>query len=398
MVIAARIRPLFILVLAICATMPACASAQLTLTSFSDGVTMSKSDLASFATQLRSGCVRKPGAVKALTLSAALADLNAQLARNSSAKARRAFASSSAARTAANAGTAVFGALADSRPWAAVDAALRMQALDPKDADPLISLAGLADSQRLPQDALAFLTAAAKLPAKASAPMGISVKAVAANNKGLALLLLGAPKQAIPYLQSAAKTAPELAEARLNLDAAQQCNYVLLPGGSRPSQPPVIADPPLARDTQSIDWTTDDNGDPVPVASSYLDLSQTEDWTPVTFQFPDNPQMGGQSQDYFTALKSQIENQIVTNSTKEGQLGAQVRNPESRNPAAPQRRLGGAQHRCLAATAALALRELRFAARRAWGGHQHRHGRRERWQPRPVAADVRRATAVRQRA
>ncbi len=98
----------------------------------------------------------------------------------------------------------------------------------------------------------------------------------------------------------------------------------------------MIADPPLARDSQPTDWTTDD-GDPVPVASSYLDLSQTEDWTPVTFQFPDNPQIGGQSQDYFTTLKSELENQEVTNSTKEGQLTPQVHDP---NNATQQRRSG----------------------------------------------------------
>ncbi len=220
-------------VVALAMAIPGGASGQLVLRSFSDGATMSKSDLSDLASQLRSGCTRKPVAVKARTLTAALADLTRQLNGSSSAKARKAFAASAAARSVVNAGTAVFGALADSRPWAAIDAALRMQALDPKDADPLISLAGLADAQNLPQDALALLSAAAKLPAKAKAPMGISVQAVASNNRGLAVLLLGHPKQAISLLQSAFHTAPDLAEARLNLDAAQQCSWLLLPGASR---------------------------------------------------------------------------------------------------------------------------------------------------------------------
>jgi len=313
-------------VLAVGVVVPGAAGAPLLLHSFSDGVSVSKSDLTDLATQLRSGCTRKSTAVKSLSLATALANVQAALNRNSTSKARSEFAAGADAKTAASAASAVFGAVGAGKPWAAIDAALRVQKLDPSDASPLISLAGLVAAQDMPQEPLAFLNAAAKLKPKAGSPMGIDVQAVAANDRGLALLLLGHPKQAIGYLQTAERKAPLLSEARVNLDAAQQCNWVLLSGGSR-GQPPVIADPPFWREDQSSDWTTDDHGDPIPVASSIFDLSQTADWTPVAIQFPQNPQQGQAMQDYTTALKSQIENQIITNSIKEGQLGAQVHDP-----------------------------------------------------------------------
>ncbi len=59
----------------------------------------------------------------------------------------------------------------------------------------------------------------------------------------------------------------------MNLDAAKQCNWVLLPGGSR-GNPPVIADPPFWRQHQSGYATTDEEGSPVQVASKIFDLSQ----------------------------------------------------------------------------------------------------------------------------
>ncbi|MGZ4264195.1 MAG: hypothetical protein ACXVS6_08745 [Solirubrobacteraceae bacterium] len=113
---------------------------------------------------------------------------------------------------------------------------------------------------------------------------------------------MGRPKQASAYLQTAQRKAPELSEARINLDAAQQCNWALLPGGSR-GNPPVIADPPFWREDQSGDWTTDADGNPVQVASSVFDLSQTANWTPVAIKFPTTPQEGGAMQDYVTGLE-----------------------------------------------------------------------------------------------
>ena len=286
---------------------PASASAQLVLRSFGDGSSASKSDLTALASQLRSGCTRKAVVINNIKLSTAFAHVEAQLKRNASAKALKAFARSSDARSAPKAASAVFGAVGDGKPWAAIDAALRVHQLDPRNAGPLISLAGLVTAQGMAQEGLAMLDAAGKLKTKGPAPMGIDYGAVASNNRGYALLLLGHPKQAIGYLRTAEQKAPLLSEARINLDAAQQCSWLLLPGGSR-GQPPVIADPPLARDQQSADWTTDADGNPVQVASSIFDLSHGTAWQPVNFTLPDSPAQGRAmfNADYYQSLWDQL--------------------------------------------------------------------------------------------
>ena len=313
-------------VVALAVVIPASASAQLVLRSFTDGASTSKSELTDLATELRSGCTRKVLAVKSMSLTTALAHIQSQLNRSSSAKARSAFARSKDAKTAANAASAVFGAIGDGKPWAAIDAGLRVQKLDGNDAGPLISLAGLVSTQGMPQEALALLSAATKRKSTAKSPMGIDMQAVASNNRGYALLLLGHPKQAIGYLQSAAKKAPLLSEARVNLDAAKQCNWVLLPGGSR-GNPPVIADPPFWRQDQSGDTTTDEEGDPVQVASKIFDLSQKRSYTPVNVLFPGSvPEAANmvKSDGYYTSLYTKVGNQGVTDSTQLNNLLSKV--------------------------------------------------------------------------
>ena len=229
----------------------------------------------------------------------------------------------------------IFGALGDGSAWGAIEAALRVQQLDPHDAGPLISLAGLVGPAGMPQEALALLDAAAKLPAQSPAPMGIDIRAVADNNRGLALLLLGYPRVAIGYFQRALQRAPELSEARVNLDAAQQCT-ILLPGGSTSGKPPVIADPPFWRDDGSQDVTTDGDGNPVQVASSFLNLSQGKSWTPVYIALPGSPLQAADMEDFYTSLQKRIEGDTVGNAQKEGQLLLKVHDPNSQT----QRRRG----------------------------------------------------------
>jgi hypothetical protein len=313
-------------VLALAAVVPASASAQMVLRSFSDGASTSTSELAELAGQFRSGCTKKAVAVKSMSLATALAHIQTQLRRNAGAKALSGFSRSADARSAVKAAGAVFGAIGDGAPWAAIDAALRVHQLDPRDADPLISLAGLVTAQGMPQEGLALLSAAGRLKAKSPAPMGIDVQAVADNNRGYALLLLGQPTQAATYLQTAATKAPLLSEARINLDAAQQCSWALGPGGGQ-GNPPVIADPPFWREDEASDWTTGASGEPVPVASDIFNLSQTREWTPVNIAIPETPQQGGQMKTYYTSLEGQIESDVIANSTKEANLSSQVYDP-----------------------------------------------------------------------
>ena len=238
----------------------------------------------------------------------------------------RSASASADARSVGGASNFVFGAIAAGQPWAAVDALLRVHQLGPRDAGVLISLAGLVTTLGMPQQGLALLGAAAKLPADKQTPMGIDYQAVALNNRGYALLELGYPGEAEGYLQSAEQRAPLLSEARDNLDAAQQCAWVMGGGGG---QPPVIADPPFWREDQPGDWTTDSDGDAVPVASSIFDLSQGVAWTPVHIELPDTPAQGEAmvKSHYYTALDNKIDKQASLNASKSASLIPKVRNP-----------------------------------------------------------------------
>jgi hypothetical protein len=161
------------------------------------------------------------------------------------------------------------------------------------------------------KEGLALLDAAAKLHTKGAAPMGISWNALALNNRGYALLVLGHPKQAKPFLVKAEQAEPLLSEARQNLDAADQCNWVMLPGGSR-GNPPVIADPPQPRHGEPKDMTTNSGGDPIPVASSFLDLSQGTEYQPVVIKIPDSPVQGSAMSDYYEKTIKAFNNEFLS--------------------------------------------------------------------------------------
>ncbi len=296
--------------------MPAAAS-QTRLYAWSDGVSTSKDDLLHQAEQVQSQCTKKPVAIQKMSLTKALSRIQAKLKKNESPIALRAFSKSADARKVGAAGGAAFGAVAAGKPWAAVNALLRVHTLDKRDAAPLIDLAGLVTAQGMAKEGLALLNAADKLHSKGAAPMGISWKALALNNRGYALLMLGHPKQAKPLLVKAEKAEPLLSEARQNLEAADQCTWAMLPGGSR-GNPPVIADPPFWREGQPKDMTTDRLGDPVAVASSFLDVSsQGTDWQPVVVRIPDTPEQGSaMAEDYYLDASNAINNEIIANATK----------------------------------------------------------------------------------
>ncbi|HKX54791.1 MAG TPA: tetratricopeptide repeat protein, partial [Xanthomonadales bacterium] len=89
---------------------------------------------------------------------------------------------------------------------------------DEDEASPLLSLAGLANSQGLPHVALALLEAADQAKVNAvDAPAGISKQATWLNNQGHALILLGEYEDAETVLQQALALSPEMSEAARNL-------------------------------------------------------------------------------------------------------------------------------------------------------------------------------------
>ena len=323
----------------------ATASANTSLFAISDGVTMSRTQLAAWTAQVRRNCPRKATPVKSMRLDAALAHVASQLRRNASAKALLGFARSKDARSAVRAANGIFAGVAEGKPWAAIAAALRVHQLAPRDAGPLISLAGLVSAQGMPQEALALLDAAKKLKTSGRGPMGISFQAIANNNRGYALLLLGNPTKAQSYLRSAESAAPDLSEARINLDAAQQCALVLLPGGGH-GNPPVIADPPFTRNNTPGDWTTDDQGNPVAITSDVYDLSEGTQWSPIDIALPENVQQAVAMYTYYSGVQDQLHSQSDADDARAQQLATQVKTPNlltAERQAAITKAIGDAQ-------------------------------------------------------
>lgn len=88
---------------------------------------------------------------------------------------------------------------------------------------PLVNAAGLLSSSGLPNEALAFLNAAATTGRPYGSPLGIDGEQLALNNRAHAHLMLGQWAQAEAILLGVVAAEPQLAEARTNLSRALLC-------------------------------------------------------------------------------------------------------------------------------------------------------------------------------
>ncbi len=169
--------------------------------------------------------------------------------------------------------------------WSAVANLLVAWELNEQDPTPLLSLAGLANSEHLPQVALALLEAASEAEiAPEDAPAGISKQAAWLNNQGHALLLLGEYEEAEVALQQALAASPELSEAARNLV------YVLLKQGredeARALMPRVafrLPGPP----NLVVPVAPEESNDPVPKDEPPPDEVKPEVWVKQPFLLED---------------------------------------------------------------------------------------------------------------
>jgi len=113
-------------------------------------------------------------------------------------------------------------ALSQNSPGLALAAMLRAHDLEPQDGGHLVSLAALANSSGMPNEALAFLDAADRLEYRDPA-MGIPVQSIAHNERGQALLMTGRPVAARTELSAALVQSPMLSEAARGLAAVEAC-------------------------------------------------------------------------------------------------------------------------------------------------------------------------------
>ncbi len=150
----------------------------------------------------------------------------------------------------------VVAAMGRGAPLAALAGLLRLHALRPRDPAPLVSAAAILTDQGLPQEALALLDGASRLKGRTRAGLGIGTRAIALDNRALALIELGRFDEAKPLLADAIRQAPMLSEARTNRSAIDRCRNrdpdVLVGDGGRhrsPGSAPAPEDdpPPVER-------------------------------------------------------------------------------------------------------------------------------------------------------
>ena len=156
------------------------------------------------------------------TLPAALASVHAFLAEQAP-NGQALFAATAAYNDATRAQQAAGGAITMGRPGAALAALVRAHELEPWQASHLVNAAAVASSVGLPSEALAMLDAAERLDDPDRPAMGIGRHAVALNNRGAALAMLGRLSEADRVLAAAAAAEPLLSEANTSRAATTLC-------------------------------------------------------------------------------------------------------------------------------------------------------------------------------
>jgi hypothetical protein len=273
-------------------------------------------------------------AMRQVSLDAALGAARRQVASDSHGGGLAAFSSSSAGRTEPEAIAAAAGAVAGGKPIAALAALLRAHSLKPGDPVPLIDAAPELSDAGLPADALAFLTAAQKLPAPKTDPFGIGWPAVIDANRGQALLVAHQYGAAETALQAAVKAAPLMTEADQNLGVAYDCQ------GNTPKSTKYLVAAVARQEFAGDDYFGQDGGDPFGQLdpADALDTSQGQQLTLETFQVPNSIAVGHAEYEFFNTYDQQ---QVTAGTQLNQQFGADdgrlTAKLESESPATRQR-------------------------------------------------------------
>lgn len=260
-------------------------------------------------------------APKAVSMSAATAvtHATAYLDRHSTRAARQAFAHSPAAATEHRALAAAADAQAAARPTAVLAALLRARRLAPHDPMPDISLAPVLTDLKLPNEALALLTAAAELAPPAHTPWSLPISALIATNRGYALLALRRWSAAAAVLSSAVNAAPLLGEAKLDLAEAELCT-------KKPKAAARMIFFGVRRSpTVAGDMVQGGDGTPAPTRAG-LDVTHGATIVLPTFAYPADMAEGSGMYDDFSTLTTDATHREISLDAQMSQLATQLYN------------------------------------------------------------------------
>jgi hypothetical protein len=230
------------------------------------------------------------------SLSRALATARGVLSSDSSrAKLAALLDSSSLARGRGD--TVGLAGLAKGKPGVALLGFLAAHQRDPSDPLPLLDAAVILSSLGHQLDALALLAGAERLAAP-GAQVGVSVRALIDNARGVALFRLGRLSQATEQFRVSSGLASSFSAPERNLAAALLCRghaqEAVTPYIDSTYTDPVQSEPPPSGSPSG--------GDELPNPNTALDLSQGIPGTLPTLKIPQTAEAGAASQPLFESL------------------------------------------------------------------------------------------------
>lgn len=328
-----RRRAALVAVVVLLGLAPAASAATRTF-AFSDTTPVAASAIQSEVTLIAGETCQLP-AVRAAhpSLASALSSAHHMLVAADGARALHRFATSPDARSYRRAMAAAAAAMLDNRPDAALLALLRAHALAPRDPRPLLDASVLLTSDQLPNQALALLGAAARLPLPARSPEGISRLAELDADRGYALIGLHQWHSATVALARAHRLAPLLTEAEHSLAVVDVCT------GHAASATPLLAaaarrDPFAAAQTvvDSVNHTS------VPQPSATYDLAEGQTPTLPQLTYPPDAPHGVSASPEFQALDQQLGAKAMADAQSVGHLN-QMLDTQRLTPLTRQRTL-----------------------------------------------------------
>jgi hypothetical protein len=308
-------RVALVAVIALLGLAPAASAATRTW-AFSDANPLAAASIQPEVATIRALTCQLPAVTRAnLALGPALASTSRMLLAADGSRALHRFAVSPDARSYRRAMAAAAAAMLANRPDAALVALLRAHALARRDPRPLVDASVLLTSDRLPNQALALLSAAARLGRPGRSPYGISRLAELDDDRGYALIALHQWRAAGAALSSAYRRSPLLTEAEHNLAVVDVCT-------GNPGKASALLAAAARRDRFAaaqliVDKVTNSN---VPVASATFDLSDAQ--TPVLPQltYPPDAPHGVSASPEFQALDLQLQGKATANAQTVGRL------------------------------------------------------------------------------